>query len=74
MAVYYQPGYKPSKCGKHDSDCHSPIDCKPQNVLVRCNNLTGANGLGVVAVGEVVTPRTLGSLTLSGLHCLRDQL
>lgn len=71
MPVYYQPGYKPGKCGKHDSDCHSPIDCKPQYILARCNNLTGVSGLGVVAVGEVVTPRTLGNLSLSGLHCFK---
>ena len=75
MAVYYQPGYKPikCKCGKHDCNCHLEIDCRPDKVISGCNNLTGASGVAVVAVGETVTPRNIGSLSLSGLRC-RDQV
>lgn len=73
MAVYYQPGYKPikCKCGKHDCNCHLEIDCRPDKVISGCNNLTGASGVAVVAVGETVTPRNIGSLSLSGLRCLK---
>ena len=70
MAVYYQPGCGQSKCKKDDRD-HISIDCKPKLVISECNNLTGASGIGVIAVGDTVTPRTIGTLTLSNLSCFK---
>lgn len=70
MAVYYQPGGRPSKCGSK-KDCHSSIDCEPKLVIANCNNLTGASGVSVAAIGEVITPRNIGSLSLSDLKCFK---
>jgi len=69
MAVYYQPGCKKCKDGK--DDCNSSIDCKPKLVLADCNNLTGASGISVIAVGDTVTPRNIGTLTLRDLKCFK---
>ncbi|GFN36011.1 DUF4489 domain-containing protein [Tepidimicrobium xylanilyticum] len=73
MAVYYQPGYRPSKCkcGKQDCDCHSSIDCRPDKIISNCNNLTGASGVSIVAIGETITPRNIGSLSITGLKCFK---
>ncbi len=73
MAVYYQPGYKIRRCDceKHEYECDSRIDCKPRNIVSHCNNLTGASGVGIVAVGETVTPRTIGTLSVPELKCFR---
>lgn len=70
MAVYYQPGGR-SKCKGEKNDCHSSIDCKPKLVVAECNNLTGASGISVVALGDVVTPRNIGSLTVRDLQCFK---
>jgi len=71
MAVYYQPCYKPSNCEKRECDRGSSIDCKPKNIAFHCNNLTGASGVAIIAVGDTVTPRNLGNLSISGLDCFK---
>ena len=71
MAVYYQPGYRPCNCDKHECDHHSSIDCKPKNIGFHCNNLTGASGVAVVAVGDTVTQKNLGNLSITGLECFK---
>ncbi len=72
MAVYYQPGCRPKcKDDKHDHDCNSKIDCKPKMFISNCNNLTGASGINIIAIGDTVTPRSIGSLAISDLNCFK---
>lgn len=82
MTVYYQPGYRPDnnksnrsncRCGRNDR-CGCPenkVDCSPDKVIFRCNNIAGASGISVIAIGDTVTPRTVGSVSVSDLCCFK---
>ncbi|MEW8973190.1 MAG: DUF4489 domain-containing protein [Tissierellaceae bacterium] len=58
-------------CHRHDCDCRSPIDCKPEKVAFKCNNLSGASGISVIALGDTVTPRNIGSISVPELCCFK---
>jgi len=73
MTVYHQPYYKPNKCndGKQDHCCRPPVDCRPNKVIFKCNNLTGANGISIIALGDSIKPRNIGSISIPELCCFK---
>ncbi|MBU5440194.1 DUF4489 domain-containing protein [Tissierella sp. MSJ-40] len=56
---------------RNDCDCCHQADCKPKKIIFRCSPITGATGIGVIAVGSVVTPTTIGTISVTDLCCFR---
>lgn len=85
MTVYYQPGYRPDNnrgntksncncgcgCGNKRGCPENRVDCSPDKVIFRCNNLTGASGVSIISIGDTVPPRTVGSVSVSDLCCFK---
>lgn len=81
MTVYYQPGYRPDrnkddeKCfsrgHRRDDDCCRTIDCDPDKIVFKCNNITGASGISVIAIGDIVTPRNVANVSVPDLCCFK---
>ncbi|KNF09223.1 hypothetical protein CLPU_3c00010 [Gottschalkia purinilytica] len=58
-------------CKKHDCKCFREPDCKPEKIKFRCSTLTGATGIGVIAIGGLITPTTIGTISVSDLCCFK---
>lgn len=83
MTVYYQPGYRPDpnkgndrsncncKCDNNRGCPEKNVDCSPDKVIFRCNNITGASGVSIIAIGDTVTPRTVGNVSVTDLCCFK---
>lgn len=57
---------------RRDHDCYTPIDCRPDKVVFKCNNITGASGINIIAIGDVVVPRNIGSVSVPELCCFKQ--
>lgn len=81
MNTFYDVGLRSSrnnekncsnKCNKHENENENfQPECRPNKTIFRCNNITGASGIAIVALGDTITPRNIGSVSVQGLHCLR---
>ncbi|WP_050379154.1 DUF4489 domain-containing protein, partial [Gottschalkia purinilytica] len=58
------------KCFKEEKCC-KPIDCDPEKIEFRCNTLTGATGIGIIAIGGLITPTTIGTISVTDLCCFK---
>ncbi|MCR1897940.1 DUF4489 domain-containing protein [Irregularibacter muris] len=80
MTVYYQPGYQTdnkkndekcfSRCHRQD-DCCRKVDCSPDKVVFKCNNISGASGISVIAIGDTVMPRNVATVSVPDLCCFK---
>lgn len=81
MTVYYQPGYRPDnnrgnqtsncKCGRKDGCPESRVDCSPDKVIFRCSNIAGVSSVSIIAIGDTITPRPVGSVAVTDLCCFK---
>ncbi|MBU5440197.1 DUF4489 domain-containing protein [Tissierella sp. MSJ-40] len=58
-------------CQRNDCDCCHQADCASEKIIFRCNPITGATSIGIIAVGDVVTPTTIGTISVTDLCCFR---
>lgn len=47
------------------------VDCEPDKVAFKCNNITGASGISIIAIGETVAPRTVANIAIQDLCCFK---